>query len=185
MNKMIKLPLFLSIVCLVATGLLATANAITAPIISQNAIDKQNAGYLTMLNLSSSTGKTLTPETLSESLTTKGLTGKMVVTNNSDSSVYGIVYDGTVTGFKGDIVFQIGFVGGLYSGFNCIASEETPSIGQAKVLNQLNDYLVGLSASDDFAAQSAFVTMTAGATYTKTNLVIAIQTAATDYLASV
>jgi len=185
MNKMIKLPLFLSIVCLVATGLLATANAITAPIISQNAVDKQNAGYLAMVNLSDSMGKTYALETLNETLTSKGLTGKMVFTNNSDDSVYGIVYDGTVSGFNGDIVFQIGFVGAVYSGFNCISNSETPSIGQAKVLDQLNDYLVGKNATDDFAVQAAFVTMTAGATYTKTNLVIAIQTAATDYLASI
>lgn len=185
MNKMIKLPLFLSIVCLVATGLLATANAITAPIISQNALDKQNAGYLSMLNLTSSSGKTLTAETPSATLTEKGLSGKMVVTNDSDESVYGIVYDGTVSGFNGDIVFQIGFVNSLYSGFNCISNVETPSIGQAKVLDQLNDFLVGKSASDNFAVDAAFITMTAGATYTKANLVIAIQTAATDYLASI
>ncbi len=196
MKKMIKLPLFLAIVCVVSTGLLAAVNAWTAPIIEQHQLEEQNAGYLSMLALENLDGKTIVTSAADETLSAKGLTKKTVVTNTSDDSIFGIVYDGSVAGYGGGaspIVFQIGFVGGYYSGFNYISHGETPSVGQAKVLDTLNDYLTGteaaltdnVSASDDFSVDAAFLTMTAGATVTKSKLVVAIKTAAADYLASI
>ena len=196
MKKMIKLPLFLAIICVVSTGLLAAVNAWTAPIIEQHQVEEQNKGYLQMLGLENLNGKAIETTDVDETLASKGLTKKTVVTNTSDDSVFGIVYDGSVAGYGGKsspIVFQVGFVGGYYSGFNYLSHGETPSVGQAKVLDTLNAYLTGtdaaltdnVSASDDFAVDAAFLTMTAGATVTKSKLIPAMKAAAADYLASI
>ena len=202
MKKMIKLPLFLAIVCVVSTGLLAAVNAWTAPIIEQHQLEEQNAGYLTILGLDGlgtpnmPSHKTISTVATDETLSAKGLTKKTVVTNTSDDSIFGIVYDGSVAGYGGKsspIVFQVGFVDGYYSGFNYLSHGETPSVGQAKVLDTLNAYLTGtdvaltdnVSASDDFAVDAAFLTMTAGATVTKSKLVVALKASAVDYLASI
>lgn len=196
MNKTIKLPLFLAIICVVSTGLLAAVNAWTAPIIAQHQLEEQNKGYLEMLSLESLDGKTIVTAATDETLSAQGLTKKTIVTNTSDNSVYGVVYDGSVAGYGGKtnpIVFQVGFVGGYYSGFNYLSHGETPSVGQAKVLDTLNAYLTGtdaaltdnVSASDDFAVEAAFITMTTGATVTKSKLIPALKSAAADYLASI
>ncbi len=196
MKKMIKLPLFLAVVCVVTTGLLAAVNAWTAPIIEQHQLEEQNKGYLQMLGLENLNGKAIETTDADETLASKGLTKKTVVTNTADDTVFGIVYDGSVAGYGGKsspIVFQVGFVDGYYSGFNYLSHGETPSVGQAKVLDTLNAYLTGtdvaltdnVSASDDFAVDAAFLTMTAGATVTKSKLVVALKASAVDYLASI
>ncbi len=196
MKNMIKLPLFLAVVCVVTTGLLAAVNAWTAPIIEQNLINKQNEGYLSILLLEEEGWGTKAVENTlpGETLTAKGITKKTIV-RNADETVYGVVYDGSVAGYGGGsspIVFQVGFVEGVYSGFKYFSHGETPSVGQAKVLDTLNDYLTGteaaltdnVAASEDFTVEAAFLTMTAGATITKNKLVTALTTAAADYLAS-
>ncbi len=196
MKKMIKLPLFLAVVCVVTTGVLAAVNAWTAPIIEQHQLEGQNKGYLQMLGLENLNGKAIETTDADETLASKGLTKKTVVTNTADDTVFGIVYDGSVAGYGGKsspIVFQVGFVDGYYSGFNYLSHGETPSVGQAKVLDTLNAYLTGtdvaltdnVSASDDFAVDAAFLTMTAGATVTKSKLVVALKASAVDYLASI
>ncbi len=195
MKKMIKLPLFLAVVCVVTTGLLAAVNSWTAPIIEQNLINKQNEGYLSILGLDGWGTKKVENTIPNETLTSKGLTKKTVV-RNSDDTIYGVVYDGSVAGYGGGaspIVFQVGFVEGFYSGFKYFSHGETPSVGQAKVLDNLNTYLTGtdaaltdnVAASEDFTVEAAFLTMTAGATITKNKLVTALTTAAAEYLASV
>lgn len=196
MNKMIKLPLFLAAVCIISTGLLATVDAITAPIISQHETEAKNAGYLKMLGLSNLDGKNIATVVLTatDALSAKGLTAKTTVTLKSDSSIFGVVYDGSVSGYGSDpIVFQVGFVGGYYSGFNCISQSETASVGKAKVLDNLNTYLIGTDnvlstnvlATTDFTVSQDYSTMTAGATYTKTDLDKAMLAAAADYVASI
>ncbi len=196
MKKMIKLPLFLAIICVVSTGLLAAVNAWTAPIIAQHQLEEQNKGYLQMLALENLNGKAIETTEVDETLASKGLTKKTVVTNTADDTIFGIVYDGSVAGYGGKsspIVFQVGFVGGYYSGFNYLSHGETPSVGQAKVLDTLNAYLTGtdaaltdnVAATDNFAISAAFLKLTAGATVTRTKLVTALTTAAADYVASI
>ena len=51
--KLLLLPLFLGVVCLISAGALIGVNALTAPRIAQVQLERQNKGYMEILELDS------------------------------------------------------------------------------------------------------------------------------------
>jgi len=155
MDKRIKLPLFLGTVCLIASAALAAVNAWTYPIISQREEDARNRGYLETLNLESGAGLTMSSlQTAEGELATKGMTGYVFFTNDSDSKLYGAVYNGEVSGWESGIKFQVGIADGLFTGYNNIANNETATIG-GTFLTNFSNMIEGVSATDATALSDA------------------------------
>lgn len=189
MNKSLHLTLFLGGICLASTLALATVNAITAPIISQREEDTRNAGYLALLDLSSTTGYTL--ETITDlpvELTEVGTEKVTVFLDSETSALFGIIYDVSTTGWEPNLNFQVAFKNGAYAGFNNVSNGETPSIGR-KLLERLDDILTGLNANDIALVQDAitasFIADSASPTFagtTRSAVVASLTAIAADYL---
>jgi Na+-translocating ferredoxin:NAD+ oxidoreductase RnfG subunit len=178
MPKLVLLPLFLGVVCLLSAGVLVGVNALTAPRIAENEFKKQNEGYLAVLGLDSVEGLTKEEVTPNETLSGVGVTNKVVF--KSGEAVTGIVYDALVKGYGGDLKFQVGFKDKNYSGFFVVSQSETPTYG-GKLLEQVNDMIKGQPADGPVPVA---LTDYAGATMTKTPLVKAFEACASDYLAT-
>ncbi|MGI6713472.1 MAG: hypothetical protein ACOX3K_00140 [Bacilli bacterium] len=190
MKKTLKLPVFLGAVCLVCTAALATVNHLTKERITANENAKKNEGYLKVLQLTDVGSKVLpeAPEALTSGNAFEAGFVTFYQVKNSDDSIYGIAYDGVVTGYAGEIKFQVGFVGNNYSGFRVITSTETAGYGA--------DYLAGLEKNLGVNWQVAITTSQAeletltmdaeqggkaGSTVTRVPIVSALVAAASDY----
>jgi Na+-translocating ferredoxin:NAD+ oxidoreductase RnfG subunit len=148
MNKTTHLTLFLGTVTFICTLALALVNAVTLPIIAQREADLKNQGYLSVLNLQSTSGYTIEKITdLEPALQTGGVVAITVFINELTSEPYGYVYDVSKSGWEPDMKFQVGIVDGLFSGFNNITNNETPNIGRV-FLEAMDDVIKGLSATD-------------------------------------
>lgn len=190
MKNIIKLPLFLGAVCLIATGALATVNHFTEDRILANENAKKNENYLIVLDLSNAGDKILpeAPVAISnETLLSAGVTAFYEV-KNADDSVYGIAYDAVVTGYAGEIKFQVGFVGDQYAGFRASASKESPGFGEDYIA-ALEDHLgvdweveVSTSESDlELLTMDAAQGGKSGTTKTRDPIIGALIAAANDY----
>ncbi|MCH3977344.1 MAG: FMN-binding protein [Bacilli bacterium] len=184
MKKSIKLPLFLGLTCLGCTGVLAVVNELTSPIIKENEVKAQNAGYLQLFELNSFDGYKLANPEISADLQDEGIVSKLEITNASDDTLFGIAYDASVTGYSSDgIKFQVGFKDGKYAGFVVITSGETPGFGQ-DYLNVLTTYLKGLDANTTLEKLEAdTIGLKSGTTHTREGVLPAVFAAAQDYLA--
>lgn len=194
MKNIIKLPLFLGAVCLIATGALATVNHFTESRILANENAKKNEGYLMVLDLSSVGDKKLpeSPEAVTDqTLLSAGIISFYQVLNGDDT-VYGVAYDGVVNGYGGEIKFQVGFIDDQYAGFKVIAAKETAGFGQdylAALETHLGgDWEVAISTSD---SELELLTIDAtqggksGATKTREPIIAALIAAANDYQARI
>ena len=192
MNKLLKLPIFLAVVSLIAGATLATVNYFTLPIISLREQMALDAGYLELLEIDESQFVTLNrvPETgtiVAESdLSAKGIIDYVMYENKSDDSLFGIVYNGLVSGHNNNtIVFQVGFKGGVFAGYNNISNQETPTYGGI-YLNDLDSIIQGLRADDEAAFLTALneykTDNSLRVTNTEKNLVPALWAAASHYM---
>ncbi|MDD3207546.1 MAG: hypothetical protein PHV19_03420 [Bacilli bacterium] len=195
MNKLVKLPLFLAVAALIAGATLATVNYFTLPIIERREQMALDAGYLELLEIDESKFTTLNrvPETgtiVAESeLSAKGIIDYVMYENKSDDSLFGIVYNGSVSGHNSDpsspIVFQVGFKDGVFAGYNNVSNKETPSYGGI-YLNGLDEVIKGISANDETAFQTALNLYKSDnslrVTNTERNLVPALWAAASHYV---
>lgn len=189
MNKSLHLTLFLGGICLASTLALATVNAITAPIISQREEDMRNAGYLALLDLSSTTGYSIETATdLTTALTDVGTEKVTLFIDDDTSDIFGIIYDVSTTGWEPNLNFQVAFKSGQYAGFNNVSNGETPSIGR-KLLESLDDILTGLNANDialvDDAITASLIADNASPTFagtTRNAVVDSLTAIAADYL---
>lgn len=125
MNKMLLLPLFLGVVTLSAAGILTGVHLLTQPFIERNELNKKYEGYKKILEIDSF--DTVNELTLEDPLKQAGVTLKQNFIINSE--IVGVVYDANVTGWESDLIFQVGFKGNVYAGFNLISSKETPGMG--------------------------------------------------------
>lgn len=147
-QKTIHLTVFLGGVCLMATAALASVNALTAPIIAQREEDARQAGYLALLQLSSTSGFDIDQsEGITPSLSAVGVTKMTIFYEENTTTVFGVIYDVSTSGWEAGLNFQVGFKDGNYAGFNDVSNGETPNIGRV-LIQQLNPLLSGLSASD-------------------------------------
>lgn len=180
-NKFVLLPLFLGSVCLISGGIIAGVNSFTEPVIEQRIIDQQNAGYYKVLEIESADAPTdLTP---SAALAAKGVTSKKEF--KSGSTKIGFVYDVTVSGYGGKIMFQVGFKDGKFSGFNVISHSETPSFGGV-VIPKVDERIKNQDASSNVLdLLNGTDNLTAGKTVTGNALVAGLSACADDYLAEV
>ena len=192
MNKLLKLPIFLAVVSLIAGATLATVNYFTLPIISLREQMALDAGYLELLKIDESQFVTLNrvPETgtiVAESdLSAKGIIDYVMYENKSDDSLFGIVYNGLVSGHNNNtIVFQVGFKGGVFAGYNNISNQETPTYGGI-YLNDLDSIIQGLRADDEAAFLTALneykTDNSLRVTNTEKNLVPALWASASHYM---
>lgn len=177
--KLLLLPLFLGVVCLISAGALIGVNALTAPRIAQVQLERQNKGYMEILELDSLEGIDVNEEKseeLEKELTDDGIEQRVTFTKGED--VIGVVYNVTVSGFEGDVKFQVGFKEGNYAGFKLIAQGESEAKA-VRFLNNINDLIKGKPADGDFPiADSEY----AGASVTGDPVVKAIKRCASDYL---
>ena len=180
-NKFVLLPLFLGSVCLISGGIIAGVNSFTEPVIEQRIIDQQNAGYYKVLEIESADAPTdLTP---SAALAAKGVTSKKEF--KSGSTKIGFVYDVTVSGYGGKIMFQVGFKDGKFSGFNVISHSETPSFGGV-VIPKVDERIKNQDASSNVLdLLNGTDNLTAGKTVTGNALVAGLSACANDYLTEV
>ena len=192
MNKFLKLPLFLAVVGGVCTAVLATTYAITNPIVVQRVQKEQFAAYFCAFYLLEADGETPKTGAVAEEmdvaadLLAKGINKKVQISYNGE--VLGASYDGKVTGYGGDIIFQVSFRDGKYNSFTCLGHSETDGFGGVEVLKNLNDFLKDKDAASltEASLNSGVVETTSGATSgtTRKNLVPAIIAAANDYVAT-
>ena len=189
MNKFLKLPLFLGVVGGICTAVLATTYAITNPIKVAKENEAKNKAFEAILvdfGLTAATAKitdyVLEPgdseQQLPSNLSSKGLTRKVIINNTSDVLVGGF-YEGTVTGYGGDIKFQLSFKEAKCHSFVCLSNSETPGFG-ADLLAKIPSLIEGKDVT--YLTQSALDTdFGSGCTVTETYLVPAIAAAASDY----
>lgn len=192
MNKFVKLPLFLATVALIAGAALASVNYFTLPIITRREQMALDAGYLELLEIDESKYASLNrvPESgtiaAAAELSAKGIIDYVMYENKSDDSLFGIVYNGLVSGHKNNtIVFQVGFKGGIFAGYNNVSNQETPTYGGV-YLNDLDDIITGLPADDEAAFLTALnqykTDNSLSVTNTERNLVPALWAAASHYI---
>ncbi len=192
MNKFVKLPLFLATVALIAGAALASVNYFTLPIITRREQMALDAGYLELLEIDESKYASLNrvPESgtiaAAAELSAKGIIDYVMYENKSDDSLFGIVYNGLVSGHKNNtIVFQVGFKGGIFAGYNNVSNQETPTYGGV-YLNDLDDVITGLPADDEAAFLTALnqykTDNSLSVTNTERNLVPALWAAASHYI---
>lgn len=192
MNKFVKLPLFLATVALIAGAALASVNYFTLPIITLREQMALDAGYLELLEIDESKYASLNrvPESgtiaAAAELSAKGIIDYVMYENKSDDSLFGIVYNGLVSGHKNNtIVFQVGFKGGIFAGYNNVSNQETPNYGGV-YLNDLDDIITGLPADDEAAFLTALnqykTDNSLSVTNTERNLVPALWAAASHYI---
>lgn len=184
LNNFILLPLFLGVTCLVSAGLIAGVNSFTEPVINQRIIDQKNAGYYKVLDVTTADEPV---DKYEDSLASKNITGKKEF--SSGATLIGYVYDVTVKGYGGDILYQVGFKDGKFSGFNVITHGETSTYGgivlaengrlideRIKGQDVESDLLVLLNGSDN---------LTVGKSVTRTALINSLTNCVNDYLTEV
>jgi Na+-translocating ferredoxin:NAD+ oxidoreductase RnfG subunit len=195
MNKFVKLPIFLATVALIAGATLATVNYFTLPIITRREQMALDAGYLNLLEIDESKFLTLNrvPQSgtivAEAALSEKGIIDYVMYENKSDDSLFGIVYNGSVSGHNRNpsnpIVFQVGFRDGIFAGYNNVSNQETPTYGGV-YLDDLDDVITGIAADDETAFLTALNQYKAdnslSVTNTERNLVPALWAAASHYM---
>jgi len=155
MDKSIKLPIFLGSVCLIASAALAGVNAITAPIIQAREEAARMSGYLSVLGLESGEGYTMSDVLLADGdLATKGVVDYVYFLDDTDESLFGAVYNATVSGWEPNIKFQVGISDGKFTGYNSISHNETASIGGVFIAS-LSDMISGVACNDTTALNDA------------------------------
>ena len=155
MDKTLKLPIFLGSVCLIASAALAGVNAITAPIILARQEAARMSGYLSVLGLTSGDGYTMSEVITAEGeLKTRGVDDYVYFIDNSDDSLFGAVYNATVSGWEPNIKFQVGISDGKFRGYNSISHSETASIGGVYIAN-LNSMIQGVACDNQTALNDA------------------------------
>lgn len=195
MTKFVKLPIFLATVALIAGATLATVNYFTLPIITRREQMALDAGYLNLLEIDESKFLTLNrvPQSgtivAGAALSEKGIIDYVMYENKSDDSLFGIVYNGSVSGHNRNpsnpIVFQVGFRDGIFAGYNNVSNQETPTYGGV-YLDDLDDVITGIAADDETAFLTALNQYKAdnslSVTNTERNLVPALWAAASHYM---
>ena len=190
MKASMKSSLFLGTLILVISATLGIVNSLVRPLITQRQIDQQNAAYLDVLDLSSSTGFVLKPvASLSPELTDQGVLKILTLTNEISDELVGTAYELTTSGWGGTITFLLGMRDDIYTGLKIIEQHETRGIGDV-LLDGLETLIEGVSVTDiDFVQSviSAYILQeTLSVTFanvTRSAMVRVIEVAQTDYVA--
>jgi len=190
MKASMKSSLFLGTLILVISATLGIVNSLVRPLITQRQIDQQNATYLDVLDLSSSTGFVLKPvASLSPELTDQGVLKILTLTNEISDELVGTAYELTTSGWGGTITFLLGMRDDIYTGLKIIEQHETRGIGDV-LLDGLETFIEGVSVTDiDFVQSviSAYILQeTLSVTFanvTRSAMVRVIEVAQTDYVA--
>ncbi len=175
LNNFILLPLFLGVVTLVAAGALTGVHLLTKPKIEENIKQKQLAGYKQILDLEPSDVIDLKEKVVSSELSNIGVTNKYSIT--IEAVEVGVVYDAEITGYNSGLIFQVGFKGTKYAGFNVISSNETPGFG-ADYLETVHEQIKGVEIGDPILQDPSKT----GKTLTANALRKALEACAEDYL---
>jgi len=190
MKASMKSSLFLGTLILVISATLGIVNSLVRPLITQRQIDQQNATYLDVLDLSSSTGFVLKPvASLSPELTDQGVLKILTLTNEISDELVGTAYELTTSGWGGTITFLLGMRDDIYTGLKIIEQHETRGIGDV-LLDGLETLIEGVSVTDIDVVQSvisAYILQeTLSVTFanvTRSAMVRVIEVAQTDYVA--
>ena len=91
-----------------------------------------------------------------------------------------VVYDGEIKGWESGLVFQVGFKGNVYAGFNLISSNETPGIG-ADYLKLVDNRIKGKLLTDSILVDNDGTYTGATAPITAGSLRSILMLCATDF----
>lgn len=173
MNNMIKLPLFLGIIGAACGAVLAGANALTAPIIEQNAIDAANAAYIQLFDAFDVDSDDITVEEVN--LAEAKCTTRAIIINEN---VKGVAYTCEAKGYAGPIKFQVGFANGKYHGYVDLGNTES----KVGIIPLMNSTITGIDASENLMSNSSFKAAYTGTTVSAKGITAAIEVCRLDYL---
>jgi Na+-translocating ferredoxin:NAD+ oxidoreductase RnfG subunit len=190
-KKPIHLMAFLGSVCLIATAALASVNSITSPIIEDRINEERAKNYLEILEISNSINfKVLKVDiTNHESLKLAGVYDVTIFENEQTNEIFGIVYDISTKGWKGDRMrFQVGFKEMLFSGFKNLENFETDNIGGV-LIDNLNSILKGIKADNIDLVNDAINIFISNrglqptfSTLTRSKIIDALEVVSLDYI---
>jgi len=133
--SMIKPVLVLTLICVIASGLLAVTNDITAPIIEANAIAAQNATKVALLP----TADTFEDLDISE---LKGVTAASKAANGA-----GYVITGSASGYDGQLPVTVAFDNdGNIIAVEITGTNETPGLGKKVEDDSFKSQFAGMTA---------------------------------------
>ena len=139
MKKSLYLALFLAWICIISGGLLALANAKTAPIIAANKAAAEAASFNALFG----EGTTYTPVEVDQA-TYPAIQQAF----RTDKGI--LAYKCSVYGFQSDIVFIVGVdTDGTIMGYTCLENGDTPGYGLKAADPEYADMLIGNPISED------------------------------------
>ncbi|NMC57413.1 MAG: RnfABCDGE type electron transport complex subunit G [Eubacteriaceae bacterium] len=149
-KDIVKLELILFIICVVAAGLLALTNSVTAPIIAKNQLQSEIQAKQAVLpqgkefnDIDSAKMAELFKNSNNEKLNNI----VQISIAEADGKFSGMVIKTSVTGYKGSIVMLIGIdAQGKITSYKVLSHSETPGLG---------DKITGEKFSSQFAGKSA------------------------------
>lgn len=149
-KDIVKLGLILFIICVVAAGLLALTNSVTAPIIAKNQLQSEIQAKQAVLpqgkefnDIDSAKMAELFKNSNNEKLNNI----VQISIAEADGKFSGMVIKTSVTGYKGSIVMLIGIdAQGKITSYKVLSHSETPGLG---------DKITGEKFSSQFAGKSA------------------------------
>ena len=166
MTKIIKLALFLSVVCVISAGILSYTNSITAPIIAQNKQVTLNK----MLNEVVSDADEFQTEAI----------GKDGIVNVHKAmkagEVISYIYEISVFGFQSQITALVSIdTDGNYNGFKVVSYAETPGYGDVIEKEPYINQFTTKTVDDE-------IDTVAGSTVTTMPVKLAIEAAAAHFI---
>lgn len=187
-----KLGIVLAVICIVAAGLLAVTNGVTAPIITQQALETETAAKQAVLPQ----GKEfvdIDENTLSELLNTsdnENLNNVIQVSTayDEDNQFVGMAVKTTVSGFGGDIIILIGIdAQGTVTTYQVLSHSETAGLGDNMNKDFFKDQFSGKSTQETLTvvkrnpASDTEVQAITGATISSKAVTLAVSSAMDAY----
>jgi electron transport complex protein RnfG len=192
MKDILRLGIILAVICVVAAGLLAATNGITAPIITQQALEAETAAKQAVLpqgeefiDMDANTLNDLLKTADNENARNVVQVNMAYDTNNQ---FVGMALKTEVSGFGGDIIMLIGIdAQGSVTTYQVLSHSETAGLGDNMNKDFFKDQFSGKSTSEDLTvvkrspAGDAEVQAITGATISSKAVTLAVNSAMNAY----
>jgi len=190
-NEIVKLGVILFVICLIAAGLLAVTNGITAPIIAQSKLQNEIEAKQAILpqaedfkNMDNSQMQELFKNSESENLNNI----KQITTATANGKFAGLVIKTSVKGFSGDIEMLIGIdSNGSIVSYKVLTSSETAGLGDKIASDSFIDQFANKKTDEKLlvvkreAQQDNEIQALTGATISSKAAALAVNSAAEAY----
>lgn len=166
MKKIVKLTIFLTLICVISAGAMYFSNSITAPIIAKNKKDNTERMLKGLLPKADK----FETEVIEEG----SITNRYIALKNDETIAY--VYEVATFGFQSQVVVLVVIdPDGNFAGFQVVEQAETPGYGtQIVTNNKFRDQFTTKNVKDE-------IDIIAGSTVTTRPLVAAISEAANHF----